>query len=349
MEFSESHLPWNPVPNWVRFLINLGYDWPSDKKRPRRVALISMPCQSAAAGLIALGALIRGLGDPDANDLRGYHEAHLRYARQYLESCSSCDMRCEPQEKGCGYLEEASGFVRYKDSKIWKVSRQTDFVSGSVWFTRTLPTTERIGVTRTESRWLNPKDALDWQIDGEAWPQLGNDSAALPADAYSGLIPTVKILAENLRRSFSGLCLAGQVAGEAVSREKYSLIRFRVGDAQHALTELLTVNGWATERRASRITYFNARTETVDRGPYPPALVVADGDLSFLKVLAYTQFQRSDVIGVIHRTIERDNLEAVGNRLNGLHQWYEEDTNLIGELQNTPIGISVAVLKKRGY
>jgi hypothetical protein len=344
MEFSESHHPWSAVPDWVRFLIDFGYNWPGGEERPRRVALMSMPCESAGAGLIALGALIRGLTYPDHNDLHGYHDALLRYAHQYLESCRTCDMRCEPQAKRCGYSEEASGFVRYKDNKVWEVS---EIAFGSIWFTRTLPSTERVPVTRDERRWLSPKDALDWQIDGEAWPQLGDEAQALPIDAYSNLFPTANILKENLRRSFSGLCLAGRAVGEASTQQAYSSIRFSIDESEHTLTELLTVNGWNTDERASRITYFNARTETLDRGSYSPSLVVADGDLSFLKVLSFPTFQRSDVIGVIHRAIERDNLEAVGNRLNDLHQWYEEDYELVRQLQNVPMGISLAVLKKR--
>jgi hypothetical protein len=349
MDFSESHQAWIPVPTWVRFLIDLGYKWPTDHARPRRIALISMPCESAGAGLVALGAMIRGLTNADANDARGYHEALLRYARQYLESCRTCEMRCEPQERRCGYSEEASGFVRYKDNRIWEVSAQTELASGNIWVTRISPATERIVVSRSESRWVNPKGALEWQIDGQAWPELASGSAALPREAYNSLIPTAKIVGENLRRSFSSLCLAGRAIGEAATREMYSSIRFRIGESEHTLTQLLTVNGWNTDKRASRITYFNARTEKTDRGSYPPGLVVADGDLSFLKVLSYPLFQRSDVVGVVHRAIERDNLEAVGNRLTGLHQWYEEDTDLARQLQNVPMGISVAFLKKRSY
>ncbi|HSS20974.1 MAG TPA: hypothetical protein VLL54_12940 [Pyrinomonadaceae bacterium] len=344
MEFSESKHGWISLPAWSRFLIDFGYEWPTDEARPRRIALISMPCDSAGAGLVALGAMVRGLTNPDANDVHGYHEALLRYARQYLESCRSCEMRCEPQEKRCGYSEEASGFVRYKDNKVWEVS---ELAFGSIWYAHTFPSTERIPVSRAERRWLSPKDAIDWQIDGEAWPQLGDESDPLPIDAYSNLIPTASIVKENLRRSFSGLCLAGRTVGEATTREMYSLIHFRIGGSEHTLTELLTVKGWNTDRRASRITYLNARTETIDRGSYPPSLVVADGDLSFLKVLSFPLFQRSDVIGVIHRAIERDNLEALGNRLNGLRQWYEEDTDLVGHLHQVPMGISVALLKKR--
>jgi hypothetical protein len=76
-------------------------------------------------------------------------------------------------------------------------------------------------------------------------------------------------------------------------------------------------------------------------------LVVADGDVSFLKVLDDSEFQRSDVIGVIQRTLERDSLESVGNRMLGLHQWYAEDIELMDQFRNIPVGISLAILRRR--
>ena len=58
----------------------------------------------------------------------------------------------------------------------------------------------------------------------------------------------------------------------------------------------------------------------IDTNAISPALVIADGDASFLKVLARTEFQHSDIIGVFHRTIDRDRLELLGNRMIGLRQ-----------------------------
>jgi hypothetical protein len=70
-------------------------------------------------------------------------------------------------------------------------------------------------------------------------------------------------------------------------------------------------------------------------------------DASFLKVLTHAEFQRSDVIGVIHRTIDRDSLELVGNRIIGLRQWYVEDTEALGKMPTEPPGIEWLVLNRR--
>jgi hypothetical protein len=77
------------------------------------------------------------------------------------------------------------------------------------------------------------------------------------------------------------------------------------------------------------------------------SLVIADGDVSFLRVLNRKEFQRSDIIGVFHRTINRDNLELVGNRIAQLRQWYENDLRAFDEMPKAPRGIGAIILKRK--
>jgi hypothetical protein len=102
MDFSELKGEWQPIPYWVRFLVQMGYNWPRSGTRPRRIALVSMPCDSAGAGLIALGAMVHDLVDPQANDVDAHYDKLLQYARQFLESCHGCDVVCHPHLKRCG-------------------------------------------------------------------------------------------------------------------------------------------------------------------------------------------------------------------------------------------------------
>jgi len=71
------------------------------------------------------------------------------------------------------------------------------------------------------------------------------------------------------------------------------------------LGQLLTVHRWSPDT-VSRVTFFNSRTSQLDRSAGATDLVVADGDLAFLKVLEAPEFRHSDVVGVIHRAVERD-------------------------------------------
>ncbi len=56
--FSEGGCEWRTPPPWVTSLIDIGYRWGGDFQAQRKIALVSMPCDSAAAGLIGLRAAV---------------------------------------------------------------------------------------------------------------------------------------------------------------------------------------------------------------------------------------------------------------------------------------------------
>ena len=60
---------------------------------------------------------------------------------------------------------------------------------------------------------------------------------------------------------------------------------------------------------------FPLPSEIVDKLNYP--ISVKENDC-FLKILRRSEFQSSDIIGVIHRTMSREKLEEVGNKLSEL-------------------------------
>jgi hypothetical protein len=228
--------------------------------------------------------------------------------------------------------------VREKKGKLYQISERTDFEERRLAFSL---------ARRDLTWWPDPRRATEWRIDGDPVSQLTNHDGALPGGAYVEIINNAQIIPDNLRRSFSGLCLAGRVTGENATREACASVRFLCASGEHRLPDLLTVHGWSSSHVVSRTTFYNARTEKLDRRASAPALVVSDSDTSFLKVLSEEEFQRSDVIGVFHRTMERDHLEAIGNRMLGLRQWYAEDSEMLTQLQSVPRGISVLIISRR--
>jgi len=336
--FSEANQEWRPIPGWVEFLIRLGFDWPGCASGQRKIALISMPGDSAAAGLIALGVLIRDLGNPYATDVAGHYDALLRFARQYLENCRKCRERCDVEVGRCGYSAEATGRVREKGGRLYEISDRTDFRTR-----RLALRLERKSLTW----WPDPEKATDWRIDGEPPVQLNHIEGVLTVHAYQQIVGSAQFISENLSSSYSGLCFAGRTAGETATFKACASIQFRDGNDEYRLPNLLTIHGWAGSNVISRMTFFNSRNEQLDRRASAPAMIVADGDACFLKVLGRSEFQRSDVIGVIHRTMDRDHLEVVGNRMLGLRQWYAEDSETLGQIAHAPRGISISILRKR--
>jgi hypothetical protein len=334
--FSEAGSAWQPVPLWATFLIQFGYLWRATSKT-RRIALLTMPCDSAAAGLISLGALIGDLCNPNANDEVSHFTDLTRFTQQYTASCRSCKIRCEPSVKGCGYFERASGVVRHKDGHRYRVAETID--------------DPRCGpaiscVSESETRYLMSAYAKDWRIDGQPAITVDKRAASISGDPYSCIVAGAVPRQENLSKAFSGLCLAGRSRGESSSRDGLATVRFGCDNEQYELADLLTVDGWSTAP-VSRICFYNSRTGRFDRYGCAPSLVVADGDSSLLRVLDERRFQNADVIGVLERTLERDRLESIGTRVTELRRWYVEDLDSLRALGTSPRGISMTILNRR--
>jgi hypothetical protein len=331
---SEGTGDYQPIPGWIDFAIQFGYRWISNDLR--KIAVISMPCDTAAAALIALGALIRDLGRAAATNVGNHSEAIERYARQYIEFCSKCTVRCKPEIRLCGYAAEATGFLRYKGAKYRILGSTTCFGE------------DGLVLSRDGGTWIVfNKRFPEFQIDGEPPSRLSETEPALSAQPYLEILGEARVLPSNLRESYSGLCLAGRSAGKTSTREAYAAIHFGNAETNNDLPRLLTIREWSRPATVSRAVFFNPRTENLESRQSSVSLVIADGDVSFLRILNRREFQRADIIGVFHRTIERNNLELIGNRIAHLRQWYEDDLEVSHEAPKAPRGIGVIILKQK--
>jgi hypothetical protein len=340
MEFSESSQEWRPVPAWVEWLVGCGFGWPNDQAGGRRIAIVSMPCDSAAAGLISLGSLVRDLCREDADDTTVHADALMGFALQYLTWCQNCTLKCNPVARNCGFLDEASGLVRNRDGYIYRISRVS---KDPRWSDAIVCSNRR--ETKSEERLLFRHGTADWHVEGEPTLSTFRMGTTLDSSVYAPFAPSSAIRNDNLQRSYSGLCLAGRAAGESVTRDRCASIRFHMDGVEHNLANLLTIHGWRDTEQVSRMSFFNTRTGRFDRHACSPAIVVCDGIESTLRVLEHRALQRADVIGVFNRTVERSSLELLGNKLAELRQWYDKDAFFAN---NPPRGIGVATLRRRG-
>lgn len=121
--------------------------------------------------------------------------------------------------------------------------------------------------------------------------------------------------------------------------------RFRIGAHEKSLAELLTIQAW-TPGTVSRLVYHNPRTGDIGRTPNAIRVVVADGDSAFLKAVYNEKFEDSDVIGVVHRDIERGRLIGIGDMLMQKRQRYDFDDSYPDALVETPCGIELTVLSR---
>jgi hypothetical protein len=322
MQFSEANGPWQATPEWVEFLVKSGLNSGLPTEGTRRILIISMPCESAAAGLVALGALCRRLSIDGANDANSHFQridklATKSAAEIYLQHCNQPGrFRLEPKDH--------NGLIWVRNERACG-SRRTRMTRNTIF----------------------PSNAREWRFDGEA-PVSVSDGVGLQFPYFykelsgEGFAP----VASNLTKSDSGICLAGRVSGESVSQTILTQIQFRCHNEDANLASLLAIQNWSPGT-ISRVSFFNARTGQVDRNTGLTRLVVADGDLSFLRVLESPVFRNCDVIGLIHRVVNRDRLEAIGLKITELGQWYTPELRALNGTGRAPQGITLLGMKRR--
>ena len=336
--FSEENGDWQLIPGWVNFLIRFGYCWSRIEHDGRRVALMSMPCSSPGAGLIALGALIGDLGKVQANDLGAHNDVIFNYARQYLEYCKDCTLtKCDPIIRRCGFDSKSLGVIRSvrRKNTIYTVSADTDLNERKLVIFGNRNPSAKIEIGQ--------EYLINLYVDGEPPAVSSSSESGLPESVYQGLIEEAQIHPSNLRKSYSGLVLAGRAKGSGDTKSAYEAVHFSSENESFTLMELLAIHGWA-DSKVCRTAFFNVRTKDIAQTVAQPRLVVADGDSSFLK--SVDTFRKSDVIGVIDRSLDRDRLEVIGQKISALKSWYQLDTEFLGLLPTPVPGISITILKK---
>ena len=336
--FAEDNGDWQPIPGWVSFLIRFGYHWGRSASQGRRVALISMPCNSPGAGLITLGAMISDLCSNQPNDTSPHTDALFEHARQYLDQCRDCNLiKCDPLLRKCGYARKSSGIIRsiQRPHHLYFISEQTDYHAKKLFLM------DKNGKNLRE---VNSEYLVNHYVDGQPPAISSSPVMGLQESAYKCLVEEAEICLENLRKSYAGLVLAGRVNGGRDTRVAYEAVHFCNDSESFTLSELLAVYEWS-DKKVSRTAFFNTRTGNLNQTVDQPKLVVADGGESFLKTI--DTFKKSDVIGVIDRSADRDQLERVGQRFADLKNWYQLDSKLQELLPSPVAGITIAVLKKQ--
>lgn len=319
--FREGVDAWRPLPSWARFFLCAGYRLQSTVGSTRRIILLTMPCESAGAALLTLGAMRFRLTQEGANDLAAHFSRIQALAGTIHTDRPLCDVRHRGKRAGpflVSTIEPDTGYV---------------------WVQHTS--------ARDDRRLITPAAVMNWRFHDEP-PLYLQDGTHVPyRELYDSLLPDAgAIFPGNLSRSDSVICLITRLTGETATRAVAADIRLSVGVEEARLDELLTVRQWAAGL-ISRVVLFNTRKGEPDRYTRCPQLVVADGDQAFLRALDEREMQQADVIGVVPRTLERDRLEALGHRLAHLEQWYRRDDAMSAGIGDLPVGIATAFLTRR--
>lgn len=338
--FSEGHAQFRPIPDWVRAMIKLGYQWSAGAGRARRVGLVSMPCDSPAFGLITLGLMMRDLGRAEATDIHLHHQRVVDYARRFLEQQRTKEEITESQ-KLSGILklipkDPSQKAVRYK------VVGVTGGPDPSVKV-RQLQAKSKLNGSELAEIVFSKHRTQRLSIEGAPVPDVRMDERAIEPASYQMLLTALPLEHTNLQQSYTGLCIAGRAEGERPTRAVLEQSVFEMQGAQYSLDEMLCVEGWTGEM-ASRTRYINTRGNhnelDIDNAP---EIIVVDGLQAFTKVINNPKLQYTDVILVYHRTVDRDLLEELGSQIDNLQRYLSHiETQRIPEF---PTSIHHSVLE----
>lgn len=338
--FSEGGSPQRNMPEWVQGMLRIGLDWPAGAGGPRRIGIVSMPCDSAAFGLIALGIMIRDLGRVEATDIHLHHQRVVDYARRYVAQQSSSEeipnsqrlsgilkwVPKEPSKKPTKY--QVVGLTGGPDYRVKVRQLQAKSkLNGSE------PATVEFSIHKTQRL----------AIEGASIPEVRIADLGISSEGYQALVSGLHIEHSNLRQSYTGLCIAGRVEGERATRSILEQVAFHLNDGRHGVDELLQVEGW-TDGVVGRVRFVNMRGVKEElRIDNAPDVIVVDGLKAFTRVITNPELRSSDVVMVYHRAVDRELLEELGSHLDNLQKYMTHNDK--GELPVLPQPIHYSILE----
>lgn len=315
IEFSELGSPWAAMPLWASYCVELGRTWPLGPGK-HRLGFVSTPCDSAAAGLITLGAMLQRLEDPAGDDL-GAHRKRMQ---------------------ALAYEDDDVILRNVNNKKKFKFARAD---ADGIWVAEQ---------AQNPSTWLlHDANMADWYFDGEP-PVVSQRGEILPfANLYRALSRSVAAIHEaNLSTTDSGIVFAGRAAGLPATQTAVNSVRLRCGQVEAGLGNLLPIHGWS-DASISRVRYLNPRAQNdlFDRGGGAALLVIADGPGAWHCVHSLKECRNSSTVAVVPRTADGDRLVELGNAIADLSNWYQRDAEVEELLPKPPRGIDTAILIQR--
>lgn len=327
---------WHDMPQWVSFFVSQGMGWPdySSCRHGRQLRLISMPCQSHAAGLAAIGAVARDLCDPIANDKARHIDGLMRYASQYLDYCKDCKLTtCNPGFKRCGFRSKATGRIfKARSNTRFRIHPESKPRDGVL---------KLLQVERSGKETLVNISGIDYYYgcypEGSVALEEGVSGARIDITPLNKLFGNLQPVDGNLGITYSGLCLAGSPRFGSAEAKRFNLgFKFsHLGGS--SLGDLFPIKGWGAPR-VPRLVFANTRGEvSFSHMPISPRLVITDGVGAFLKCIDHPALSGANILAVIRRDGRRDTDEDLTSKLNSLQQWYERRQVQL----DAPPGVSV--------
>lgn len=325
------------VPSWASWLLDIGLKFPPREIDHRRsILIISTPCDAPAAGLVALGVVMRDLAREAATDEYGHVAALRSFANQFLTHCRTCPQRCDPKLVGCGFETESSGVINAppRPGKSREKSLHVDSLSdGTLVLVDANGCRDHYSISDDRQRYLHPAGR----------PKLATpvNKPGIAGQAFSQLKRGWEPRPTNLQRSYSGTCFVGRRTGRDATRDWLSRSGFILKGHRFPLSDMLTISGWGADS-VSRLRYVSTRGGAChfDREGIDPETAIVDGATELVDSLASPSLRGTSVIAVVPRDSAQDKLDLLAQALHELgDQYVSEDPTFVSP---APRGICIS-------
>lgn len=335
--FFESDVASISVPRWANWLLDVGLKFPPREIDNRRsILIVSTPCDAPAAGLVALGVVMRDLAREAATDESGHVAALHSFANQFLMHCRMCRQKCYPKLVGCGFETESSGVInapprpgKSRERKLHVHSLSDD----------TLVLTDAHGCRD----YYSISDVRQRHLHPAGRPKLATpaNKPSIAGQAFSQLKRGWEPRSTNLQRSYSGTCFVGRRTGRDATREWLNRSGFILNGHRFPLSDMLTISGWGTDS-VSRLRYASTRGGSChfDREGLDTETAIVDGVTELVDSLACPSLRGASMIAVVPRDSAQDKLDLLAQALHELgYQHVREDPAF---LSSPPRGICIS-------
>lgn len=334
MQYFESNELYDEIPHWVAAGLSIGYRW--EFGVTRRIALLSMPCDSEIAGFLALGALRKDLERSTANYLDTHFDLLVK--------------RCLKRDSLRKSNENSDWDIRHVDGTYWHFVEYDPKADAIV----VKNAKHREHLKRKGKRISNPHgvcnrflmrgSALEWQLHGFPVPQSIKSAKPMNFLDYQNIpFTSGDILKENLSCSYEGLVLVGSgTAHDSKYMQKFDSTGFYIDKRRLSLGDLLTLN--QESQNITRLRFLNERKEYVDE-LYPASLVIADGINAFLNASEW--FIDCDIIGVCSRESTTEAIMRLKDFLNDKARYYKDIDTSQFLIDKAPSGMFLRVMQRK--
>lgn len=341
MKFFEESKLWDEVPAWVSQAIMIGYKLRKTTTKTRTLFLLSIPCNTQTASLIALGALRCDLEDPAANTSENHFDVMVEQCKKATSVKNK--KRTSSQWELRHISEKSTWFFDYYEPKSDVIylqrSNYREYIKQNGKYVK--------NQNGPCLRQIFRNNSLQWQLRDQPIPELQNHNNSYVEKSIYEKIGSFHspIFNKNLARSYDGLLLISKGSSlKSKYMHKLSHMGYEENGTKYSLADLLTLHNNEKEK-VKRLRQLNENS-LENESSNTHGFIIADGINSLIK--SDQVFSSSNIIAVCNRSGSVESIEQLRLWLTEKERYYSTKDPEEFFIPSLPQGIILRILERKG-